>query len=200
MLSEEEIQKLTDRFDHLISATKRDGTTKLLEWMHTTDFYVAPASTKYHSSFKGGLLLHSLNVYDAYKELQPAFMALWGADKKIMTNCNIICLLHDLCKTSFYKPCKKNRRDSSGKWEAVDSFEVEDQFPYGHGEKSVFLIERFLRLRSSEAMAIRWHMGAFGDASQQRDYQQALNKNPEILLLSMADQAATSLMETAESN
>ena len=78
----------------------------------------------------------------------------------------IVALLHDLCKANFYKKGTRNvKNDETGKWEKVPSYSVEDMFPYGHGEKSVFLIERFMKLKVEEAVAIRWHMGGFDDAS-----------------------------------
>ena len=76
----------------------------------------------------------------------------------------IVSLLHDLCKAGFYKTELRNRKNDRGEWEKVPVYAVDDQFPYGHGEKSVFLIERFMRLRTEEAIAVRWHMGGFDES------------------------------------
>ena len=79
----------------------------------------------------------------------------------------ICALLHDLCKANYYKRGTRNvKNDVTGQWEKVPSYSVEDLFPYGHGEKSVFLIERFMKLKVEEAVAIRWHMGGFDDAAR----------------------------------
>ena len=111
---------------------QRPGAEKLLAWMETTDFFTAPASTRFHAAYEGGLLDHSMNVYNVLisKHFDPA-----SDDIESFT---IVSLLHDLCKAGFYKTELRNRKNDRGEWEKVPVYTVDDQFPYGHGEKSLF--------------------------------------------------------------
>lgn len=170
----------------------REGADRLLEWLQKTDFFLAPASTRYHCAFEGGLVKHSVNVYKALmnKHFDPE------VDNK--ESFAICALLHDVCKAQFYKVSCRNVKDPvTGKWEPQPYYTIEDEFPFGHGEKSVFLIERFLRLKPSEAMAIRWHMGGFDNAAQggSQAISQAYERYPLAVKLHMADLEATYLME-----
>ena len=146
----------------------RPGSEKLLDWMDSkTDFFSAPASTRFHGACDGGLCAHSLNVYR---------------------------VLH----STFYKKGTRNvKNEATGQWEKVPSYSVEDMFPYGHGEKSVFLIERFMKLKVEEAVAIRWHMGGFDDAVRGGSFalSGAFEKYPLAVKLHIADLEATYLLE-----
>lgn len=170
----------------------REGSEKLLEWLEKTDFFIAPASTHYHSAYEGGLVQHSLNVYKVL--MQKHF----DAEVDNRESFAITSLLHDVCKAQFYKlSCRNVKNPATGRWEPQPYYTIEDEFPFGHGEKSVFLIERFIRLKPSEAMAIRWHMGGFDDAAQggSRSISQAYEKYPLCVKLHMADIEATYLLE-----
>lgn len=173
----------------------RAGSEKLLEWLKTTDFFRAPASTRFHGACEQGLVMHSLNVHRA--------MTRYFLEEGDSPESFAICaLLHDLCKANFYKPGTRNvKNEATGQWEKVPTFTVEDVFPYGHGEKSVFLIERFMKLKTSEAVAIRWHMGGFDDAARGGSFavSQAYDQYPLAVKLHMADLAATYLMEKGTS-
>ena len=169
----------------------RPGADKLLEWLSTTDFFKAPASTRFHGACEEGLVMHSLNVYHA---LMNRFFEE-GDNPESMAICG---LLHDLCKANYYKTGSRNvKNEATGQWEKVPIFMVEDQFPYGHGEKSVYLIERFIRLKPAEAVAIRWHMGGFDDAARGgcRAISEAYDAYPLAVKLHLADLTATYLME-----
>ncbi len=169
----------------------RPGADKLLEWLSTTDFFKAPASTRFHGACEEGLVMHSLNVYHA---LMDRFFEE-GDNPESMAICG---LLHDLCKANYYKAGSRNvKNEATGQWEKVPIFMVEDQFPYGHGEKSVYLIERFIRLKPAEAVAIRWHMGGFDDAARGgcRAISEAYDAYPLAVKLHLADLTATYLME-----
>jgi len=169
----------------------RPGADKLLEWLSTTDFFKAPASTRFHGACEEGLVMHSLNVYHA---LMDRFFEE-GDNPESMVICG---LLHDLCKANYYKTGTRNvKNEATGQWEKVPVFMVEDQFPYGHGEKSVYLIERFIRLKPAEAVAIRWHMGGFDDAARGgcRAISEAYDAYPLAVKLHLADLTATYLME-----
>ena len=170
---------------------KRPGSEKLLEWLSQSDFFVAPASTKYHSAFEGGLVQHSLNVYKLLKKR----CAEYGiTDGESIAICG---LLHDICKANFYTVSYRNVKNERGLWEKVPYYTVDDQFPFGHGEKSVFVVERFMRLRENEAIAIRWHMGGFDEAAKSGGFSisHAYEKYPLAVLLHMADLEATYLSE-----
>ena len=169
----------------------RPGADRLLEWLSTTDFFKAPASTRFHGACEEGLVMHSLNVYHA---LMDRFFEE-GDNPESMAICG---LLHDLCKANYYKAGSRNvKNEATGQWEKVPIFMVEDQFPYGHGEKSVYLIERFIRLKPAEAVAIRWHMGGFDDAARGgcRAISEAYDAYPLAVKLHLADLTATYLME-----
>ena len=169
----------------------RPGADRLLEWLSSTDFFKAPASTRFHGACEEGLVMHSLNVYHA---LMDRFFEE-GDNPESMAICG---LLHDLCKANYYKAGSRNvKNEATGQWEKVPVFMVEDQFPYGHGEKSVYLIERFIRLKPAEAVAIRWHMGGFDDAARGgcRAISEAYDTYPLAVKLHLADLTATYLME-----
>lgn len=176
---------------------QREGAQELLKWLEGTDFFTAPASTKFHCACKEGLLKHSINVYKVFmeKHFEPS------ADN--IESATICSLLHDICKSHFYKISTRNvKNEITGMWEQVPFYTVEDAFPYGHGEKSVFLIERFMRLKTSEAMAIRWHMGGFDDSAKSGGFAMSLafDKFPLAVKLHMADLEATYLREKGTSD
>lgn len=170
----------------------REGSQALLDWISTTDFFTAPASTKFHCACEGGLVQHSVKVYNTLMERY--FEPNAGDTAESFALC---ALLHDLCKAQFYKVSTRNVKNEQGVWEQVPFYMVEDQFPYGHGEKSVFLIERFVRLKPSEAMAIRWHMGGFDDSAKGGSFaiSVAYEKYPLAVKLHLADLESTYLRE-----
>ena len=175
---------------------KREGAQQLLDWLKRTDFFTAPASTKYHCACEKGLVMHSLSVFETMVEQ-------YFEEGDSMESFAICGLLHDVCKAQFYKVSSRNvKNPETGRWEAQPFYSIEDQFPYGHGEKSVFLIERFLRLKPSEAVAIRWHMGGFDDAVRGGSFavSDAYNRYPLAVKLHASDLIATYLMEQGTSN
>lgn len=169
----------------------REGGERLLAWLSTTDFFTAPASTKYHCACEGGLVQHSINVY---KVLREKYFEE-GDNEESFALC---ALLHDVCKAQFYKVSTRNvKNEATGQWEKVPFYMVEDAFPYGHGEKSVYLIERFVRLKPAEAMAVRWHMGGFDDSVRGGSFalSVAFDRYPLAVKLHLADLEATYLHE-----
>ena len=178
-----------ERFEEIYTAhITREGSKELLDWLRKTDFFTAPASTKYHCACEGGLVQHSVNVYEVLREKHFEE----GDSEESFAICG---LLHDLCKAQFYKVSTRNvKNEATGQWEKQPFYMVEDSFPYGHGEKSVFLIERFLRLKTSEAMAIRWHMG-FSGPEDSRTVGQAFQKYPLAFALATADMEASYFLE-----
>lgn len=169
----------------------RRGADKLLEWLESTDFFTAPASTKFHAAYEGGLVEHSLNVYEVM------IAKHFDIDKDDLESFTIVSLLHDICKAGFYSVDYRNRKNENGEWEKVPYYTVDDKFPYGHGEKSVFLIERFMRLKNDEAVAIRWHMGGFDDSARAGSFAiaNAYEKYPIAVKLHLSDLEATYLHE-----
>ena len=174
---------------------KREGAQQLLEWLKKTDFFSAPASTKYHCACQHGLVMHSISVFETMAER-------FFEEGDSMESFAICGLLHDVCKAQFYKVSSRNVKNSeTGRWEPQPYYAIEDQFPYGHGEKSVFLIERFLRLKPSEAVAIRWHMGGFDEAARGGSFaiSQAYERYPLAVKLHLADVYSTYLNEKGTS-
>ena len=170
----------------------REGADRLLEWLQTTDFFTAPASTRYHCACPSGLVQHSVNVYEVMMEKH------FDPETDSAESFALCALLHDVCKAQFYKISTRNvKNEKTGQWEKVPYYTIEDAFPYGHGEKSVFLIERFVRLKPAEATAIRWHMGGFDDAARGGNFSisVAYDNYPIAVKLHLADLEATYLRE-----
>ncbi len=175
----------------------RAGSAELLEWLKTTDFFTAPASTRFHCACLGGLVQHSVSVYRVMmdKHFDPSV-----DNEESFAICG---LLHDICKAQFYKESTRNvKNDKTGMWEKKPFYSIEDAYPYGHGEKSVFLIERFLRLKTSEAIAIRWHMGGFDESVKGGSFSIGLawQKYPIAVKLHLSDLESTYLCEKGTSS
>lgn len=197
-----------ERFERLLSSVNREGIDNLMGFIRKSDFYTAPASTRFHSCHEGGLLEHTLNVYD---RLQSKFdNELWVEECNV-TKDNIIiaALLHDLCKTYFYGTELKNKKvyndkgtksDNNGRydWQTVPVYTVDDKFPYGHGEKSVMMAEQYIKLEIVERYAIRWHMGFTEPKENWNTLGCAIRQHPLVLALHLSDLEATYLMETED--
>lgn len=177
----------------------RDGADKLLDYLtNKSDFFTAPASARYHGAYAGGLCEHSLNVYHCLvdylqRERVQELYGLEYSDESIA----IVALLHDLCKIGCYKQSTRNVKDENGKWQTVPSYTFDDPLPYGHGEKSVYIANGFIRLTREEAMAIRWHMG-FSGTEDNRTVGQAFQKYPLAFALATADMEAAYFLENEE--
>ena len=168
----------------------REGSDALLRWLESTDFFTAPASTRYHSCHEGGLCEHSVNVFN-----RLTFLVSDPSTKPTDETIAICGLLHDVCKANFYTVQMRNVKNESGQWEKKLYYTVDEKFPFGHGEKSVFLIERFMMLTPEEAVAIRFHMGEF---EKDRSTSDAYSKYPLAVILHIADEEATFLDEKEE--
>lgn len=218
-ISEETRQEKVKEFEELLLQVNRPGIEELLAYIRASDFYHAPASTKYHSNFMGGLLHHSLEVFRCLdKKTSGTPYNVWRAeldsDKVQNDSIIIVSLLHDICKTHYYTTELKNQKsydpdkvtaadrravkhDSNGDfiWETVPAYTVEDKIPYGHGEKSVMMIENYIRLTPAERYAIRWHMGFTEPKELYGTLSEAIKKYPLILALMEADLEATYITE-----
>ncbi len=175
----------------------RDGAKELLEFLEKSDFFVAPASTQFHSAYEGGLCDHSINVYNRF--LNSVKNEYGEKYLDVVSNETIaICgLLHDICKVDTFKSDFKNKK-VDGNWVQVPYYTVEDSLPYGHGEKSVYIISGFMKLTREEAMIINWHMGGFDARVRGGAYglSEAYYKYPLAVIFHTCDMLATYLDET----
>ena len=194
-LKDKDIQSLKERFIGLLRNTKREGIEDLINFLEKSDFFTAPSSTRFHGAFKGGLLLHSLNVYDNFIKLKNS--RIFPLDEKIDETSYVICpLLHDICKTYFYAEDTRNvKNKETGQWEQVPYYTVDDKIPYGHGEKSVMMVEQYIKLLPYERFAIRWHMGAYSGQQDWNTLGSAYDKYPFAMMLHFADMCATHILE-----
>lgn len=202
------------KFESLLMSVNRDGIDDLLAFIRKSDFYTAPASTRFHSAVEGGLLNHSLNVYECLINKKKS--GIWSDKLSNISDDTIIVvsLLHDICKTYFYSQEMKNQKtydeekvksanprtvkhDNNGDfiWETVPVYVVDDKYPLGHGNKSVVFIMQYIKLSMTEIMAITHHMGSYCDSSQWNTLGQAYEKYPLTLALHEADLEATYLLE-----
>ena len=189
-MDKEAQKRLADDFVELLRTTNRDGIEELIRYLQEeTDFFTAPASTKYHGAFAGGLLMHSINVC-AELRLDPN-SKVYPTETLI-----IVALLHDICKANCYRTEKRNVKENGGGVEK-QIYVFEDELPLGHGEKSLYLASKFIKLSDEEAAAIRWHMGAFDCAFRggDRGLNAAYEKYPLAVMLHLADMRATYLVE-----
>ncbi len=173
----------------------REGADKLLAFLEGSDFFAAPASTRYHGNYEGGLCQHSLNVYDALVDIlaRPRVKDTYGISYPA-ESVAIAALLHDLCKVNFYKTSFRNVKNEQGRWESVPYYTIEDNLPYGHGEKSVYIASGYMRLTRDEAFAIRYHMG-FSGSEDPGNVGRALEMFPLAWALCVADREAAYFME-----
>lgn len=179
-----------ERFITLCKGIRCPGIEKLITWLEESDFFKAPASTRFHGAYAGGLLEHSLNVYDELRRLLSIYPQIKISDESVL----ICSLFHDLCKVDMYDIEKRNRKNSEGKWESYDTYTINQKFNYGgHGSKSVFLIQHFMDLTPEEAVAINCHMSAFTD--DWKFVGGAFEQFPFAWLVSVADQSATYIVE-----
>jgi len=171
---------MKEEFIKILKETNREGMEKLIEFLEHSDFFIAPASTRFHGSIEGGLMQHSMKVYEILKEKA-------GDSDSV----RIIALLHDICKTNFYKVDYRNAKNELGVWEKVPYYTIEDTIPYGHGEKSVMMLSEFIKLTPEERYAIRWHMGFTEPKELYSTIGAAYKKYPIALLMHEADLEAS---------
>ena len=192
------------RFENILLSTKRTGIEKVLEEIAKTNFYKAPASTRFHLECEGGLLKHSLNVYDAGMMIrgqviqrEPTQAAMLPED-----SIAIVTLLHDTCKSDIYQKATLSRKTADGYWEKYPGYSVDygTGLPLGHGEKSVIMLLSWgLEMTKEEMLAIRWHMTAWDLPFQSPEHRESFNaakkQSPLVSLLQLSDGLATGLLE-----
>ena len=176
----------------------RPGSDKLLNYLisEQSDFFTAPCSTRFHGSYAGGLVQHSINVYNCLKDYlsRQRTKDVYGmnyTDESIA----LVSLLHDVCKMNFYSVDYRNAKNEQGVWEKVPYYTINDQLPYGHGEKSVYIVSGFMRLTREEAFAIRYHMG-FSGIEDRNSIGKAFEMFPLAFALSVTDMEATYFLES----
>jgi len=184
-------------FRSIMSTVERDGKDELMRFIEKSDFYTAPASTRFHGAYEGGLLEHSLKVYDCLMKKKQTAGTVWHEvladipDESIA----VTALLHDLCKTYYYGVEMRNKK-VNGEWIQVPSYRVDDRIPYGHGEKSVMMIDEYMRLKPVERYAIRWHMGPYSGEKDWSTLDAAMDRYPLVMAMFEADMEASHLIET----
>ena len=191
-MTDEEIQVLWKQFVDLLESTHRIGINKIIQWLDESDFKTAPASSQYHNAFRGGLLQHSLNVYNALFDF-PMWIEFFDLreDELIIT-----ALLHDVCKVDSYVTSTKNKKDDNGNWITVPFYQYEEALPWGHGDKSVILLlQHGLMLNNIEISMIRNHMG-FTGSDDERRVGRLFRVCPQSMLLHLADLEATNILES----
>ncbi len=180
---------MKEKFIELLKSTNREGMEELIKFIEEkTDFFIAPASTRFHGSHEGGLLEHSMKVYEIldYK-IKNNVIDLYAPEDTII----IVSLLHDICKANFYKVDYRNAKNARGEWEKVPYYTVEDTIPYGHGEKSVMMLTEYIKLTPEEKYCIRWHMGFSEPKESYTTLGLAYKKYPLALLVNEADLEAS---------
>lgn len=190
-------------FIDLLKKTDRQGVDEVIENLEDLGFFIAPASTNFHSNCREGLLQHSVKVCrvglmlrEQMIQMNPDLDDLLPFDSVILAT-----LLHDVCKSEIYKPAVKKRKNHYGIWEEYNGYDVNySQFPLGHGEKSVIVLLRMgLDMTDEEIMAIRWHMTAWDLAFQSPEMKSNLNaakdKTPLCCLVQTADALSTNMLE-----
>jgi 23S rRNA maturation-related 3'-5' exoribonuclease YhaM len=185
-----DIQEVKNKIIELLSVTARTGIERVINYLEESDFFVAPASTKYHGNYEGGLAEHSLNVFELFKEKNARFN-LGISEESII----ISAILHDFCKINFYNKQTCWRKNDSNRWESYEGYKVQDDFPVGHGEKSVIMIQNFIRLTKQEILLIRWHMGTTEPKEMQMQINNSWDMFPEAVALHTADMEASYLLE-----
>lgn len=174
----------------LLKKVNRAGVEDLITFLMESDFFTAPASTKYHGNHDEGLAAHSLNVFKTFERKVKGYKLIVPEESVIIAG-----LLHDVCKVNFYAKEQKWRKDENNKWESYESFGVKDEFPFGHGEKSVTILQDFIKLTDQEKMLIRWHMGAWEPQESRAKMSEAMDIYPEIVLLQTSDQEVSRLID-----
>lgn len=204
-----DIKNNITRFEAELGKVQRPGMDKLLEYIRKSDFYKAPASTKYHLAAPGGLLQHSLNVLDALRGLlswrSDGNWEYRAAGKVVDTISDdsviMMALLHDICKTHFYGTSTRNQKnEATGRWEKVPFYTLNDMMPLGHGPKSAMIIKQYTTLTSQELYAIWHHMGMNGNYENDNAVGKSIEMYPAVLALQTADMMASRFMEGEKEN
>lgn len=198
-VSSSNLSELKERFIGICAMIDRPGMDELMDWLERSDFYTAPASSRFHGNYAGGLLEHSLNVYDKLTEFVARYPELGISNESVA----VVALFHDLTKVNYYTVSSRNVKDeATGTWHKEPFYKVDDRLPLGHGEKSVIILQNFIKLTRDEIFAIRWHMGGFDNAVKGGDFglSGAFEMCPLAVMTHLADMEATYLVEGKSAN
>lgn len=206
-MTEQQIAANKQRFIDLCNEhIHREGLDKVLAYLEKSDFYTAPSSTRFHLNEDGGLCLHSMNVFEAackiYNEMaKPAIVNGTSpfTEEVSMESIAIATLFHDLCKIKLYHKTERWKKDDKNRWVSYPGYEVKDDFPLGHGEKSCLMLSWYMRLKPEEMLAIRWHMGMFdmGESGTplRMSFFSATDKSSLVSIVHAADFLTSNLWE-----
>ncbi len=179
---------MKEEFLKLLRSTNREGIEDVINFLEKSDFFAAPASTRFHGNYEGGLMEHSMKVYEILKEkVKNTCIKINTPEESLI----IMALLHDICKANYYKVDYRNAKNELGEWEKVPYYTVDDKIPYGHGEKSVMMLTEYIKLTNEEKYAIRWHMGFSEPKENYAPLGLAYKKYPIALLLNESDLEST---------
>lgn len=179
---------MKEEFINLLRSTNRDGMEDVINFLEKSDFFTAPASSRFHGNYEGGLMEHSMKVYEILKDkVKNTCIQVTTPSESLI----IIALLHDICKANYYKVDFRNAKNALGEWEKVPYYTVDDTIPYGHGEKSVMMLTEYIKLTNEEKYAIRWHMGFTEPKENYAPLGLAFKKYPIALLLHESDLEST---------
>lgn len=192
--------EMRERFCNILRETGRENIDYVIEDLTDMGFFEAPASSQGHGAYAGGLVEHSLGVYDMAMEIREATLKRRPDLAKYLTpeKIAISALLHDVCKADRYRLTRRKRRNEVGLYEEQEVYEVHDEmFPCGHGEKSVIqLLRSGLDLDDDEVYAIRWHMGPWNMGKEdEKYYRQASKQTPLQAVIHTADTLASAVLE-----
>lgn len=209
ILTEEEIEENKKLYIALLKSIDRPRSKidELIEVLEKSDFFIAPASSKYHNAFKGGLCQHCLNVYSNMQTLAKNIDTLDPAcyDENSLI---ISALLHDISKMNIYEITTKNvkqyhsagsKKDDLGRfdWKTELGYATkENKFVYGnHEETSEYIARQYINLTIDESVAILHHMGGMSWDSSQTPLSTVFPVYSLALLLHIADMLATYVNE-----
>ena len=206
-MNKEQIEKNKQRFIELCHThIKRDGLDRMLDYLNKTDFYEAPSSSNFHLNEDGGLCLHSMNVFETACQIYNSIAKpnIESGNSPFTKGVSIesiaiATLFHGLCKVKFYQKKERWKKDANGRWMSYPGYEIKDDFPFGHGEKSCLMLSWYMRLTPEEMLAIRWHMGMFdigeNGSSQRSAFYNATEKSPLVSIVHSADFLTSKLIE-----
>src|SRR5574343_45823 len=189
--------KIREKIINTLQRVKRSGIDKLIEYLDKNGFFISPASSFFHLTYPGGLAEHSWNAYETLLELVNRYKISAEEDSIIIDG-----LCHDICKINAYKPGQKRVKQPDGEWITIEGYEKDDSFfPVGHGDKSVIMLQNFIKLTQEEILAIYYHMGPWGagiignQGSMNNFYNQARKKTKMVIALHIADMIASHIVE-----
>lgn len=206
-MTETEIASNKERFisvcrEHI----RREGLDKMLDYLSQKDFFTAPSSTHFHLNEDGGLCLHSLHVFDTARKIyeQVALPRIKDGSSPFteeipLESIAIATLFHDICKVNLYHKAERWKKDERNKWVSYQGYEIRDEFPFGHGEKSCLMLSWYIRLKPEEMLAIRWHMGMYDagevNSANRRAFYEACERSLLVDIVSTADFLSSKIME-----